>query len=82
MTQISRDRLPQREGRGFLRFRRSRNCFLGAASVFLKTIYCGGALVGYRSKTSGGPLTRLPLMSTVISTRLAIQMKGMPLFIP
>ena len=37
---------------------------------------------GYCLKTTGGPLTRLPLRSTVTSTRSAILMKGMPLFIP
>src|SRR5260370_12587109 len=37
---------------------------------------------GYSLKTSGGPLTRLPLRSTLTSTRSAILMNGMPLFIP
>ena len=37
---------------------------------------------GYCLKTTGGPLTRLPLRSTVTSTRSAILMKGIPLFIP
>jgi hypothetical protein len=36
----------------------------------------------YLLKTSGGPLTRFALKSTVTSTRLAILMKGMPLSIP
>jgi transposase InsO family protein len=36
----------------------------------------------YCLKTTGGPPTRLPLRSTVTSTRLAMRMKGMPLFIP
>ena len=33
-------------------------------------------------KTTGGPLTRFTLKSTVTSTRSAILIKGMPLFIP
>ena len=33
-------------------------------------------------KTTGGPVTRFPLRSTFTSTRLAILMNGMPLFIP
>jgi hypothetical protein len=37
---------------------------------------------GYCWKTSGGPLTLAPLRSTLTSTRSAILMKGMPLFIP
>jgi hypothetical protein len=37
---------------------------------------------GYCLKTTGGPLTRFALSATVTSTRLAILMKGMPLFIP
>ena len=37
---------------------------------------------GYCLKTTGGPLTRFPTSATVTSTRLAILMKGMPLFIP
>jgi hypothetical protein len=37
---------------------------------------------GYCLKTKGGPLTRFPFSSTVTSTRSAILMKGMPLFIP
>ena len=32
--------------------------------------------------TTGGPLTRFPLRSTVTSTRSAIVTKGIPLFIP
>ena len=36
----------------------------------------------YSLNTNGGPLTRFPLRSTVTSTRSAILMKGMPLFIP
>jgi hypothetical protein len=39
-------------------------------------------LAAYCLKTNGGPLTRFPLRSTVTSTRSAILMKGMPLFIP
>ncbi len=37
---------------------------------------------GYFFMFSGGPLTRLPTRSTSTSTRSAILMKGMPLFIP
>ena len=37
---------------------------------------------GYCVKVNAGPLTRLPVRSTVTSTRSAILMKGMPLFIP
>ena len=40
------------------------------------------SLVGYFLKTRGGPLTRLTLRSTLTSTRSAILMKGIPLFIP
>lgn len=36
----------------------------------------------YGLKTRGGPLTRFPWRSTVTSTRSAILMKGIPLFIP
>jgi len=36
----------------------------------------------YCFHTTGGPLTRFPLRSTVTSTRSAIVTKGMPLFIP
>ncbi len=36
----------------------------------------------YCLKTTGGPLTRFALRATVTSTRSAILMKGMPLFIP
>lgn len=36
----------------------------------------------YCLRTTGGPLTRFALKSTVTSTRSAILMKGMPLFIP
>ena len=36
----------------------------------------------YCLKINGGPLTRFALRSTVTSTRSAILMKGMPLFIP
>ena len=36
----------------------------------------------YCLKTNAGPLTRLPFRSTVTSTRSAILMKGIPLFIP
>ncbi len=36
----------------------------------------------YCLKTTGGPLTRFAFRATVTSTRLAILMKGMPLFIP
>jgi hypothetical protein len=42
----------------------------------------GKRLSGYCLNISGGPLTRLPLRSTVTSTRSAILMNGMPLFIP
>jgi len=45
-----------------------------ASHPFQQSSYC--------LKTTGGPLTRLPLRSTVTSTRSAIFMKGMPLFIP
>src|SRR6202040_1518050 len=38
--------------------------------------------VGYCLKTKGGPLTFFPLRATLTSTRSAILMKGMPLFIP
>jgi hypothetical protein len=41
-----------------------------------------GTLISYSLKTSGGPLTRFTLRSTVTSTRLAILTKGMLLFIP
>ena len=37
---------------------------------------------GYYFRATGGPLTRFTLRSTVTSTRSAILMKGMPLFIP
>jgi len=37
---------------------------------------------GYCVKVNAGPLTRLPVRSTLTSTRSAILMKGMPLFIP
>jgi hypothetical protein len=37
---------------------------------------------GYCLKITGDPLTRFPLRSTVTSTRSAILIKGMPLFIP
>ena len=37
---------------------------------------------GYFFVFTGGPLTRLPTRSTSTSTRSAILMKGMPLFIP
>jgi hypothetical protein len=37
---------------------------------------------GYCLKTNGGPLTRFAWRLTVTSTRSAILMKGMPLFIP
>jgi hypothetical protein len=36
----------------------------------------------YSLKTSGGPLTRLPFRSTLTSTRSAILMNGIPLFMP
>jgi hypothetical protein len=36
----------------------------------------------YWLKTNGGPLTRFTFKFTVTSTRLAILMNGMPLFIP
>ena len=39
-------------------------------------------LLDYCLKTMGGPLTRSAFKSTVTSTRSAILMKGMPLFIP
>lgn len=39
-------------------------------------------VAGYSLNTIGAPLTRFPLRSTVTSTRLAILMNGMPLFIP
>ena len=39
-------------------------------------------IADYCLKTSGGPLTRFPLRSTVTSTRSAIFMNGMPLFMP
>jgi hypothetical protein len=39
-------------------------------------------LADYRLKTNGGPPTRFALRSTVTSTRSAILMNGMPLFIP
>ncbi len=38
--------------------------------------------LGYCLRARGGPLTRFPFKSTVTSTRSAILMKGMPLFIP
>ena len=38
--------------------------------------------VGYYFRLTGGPLTRLPLRLTETSTRSAILMKGMPLFMP
>ena len=37
---------------------------------------------GYSLNTTGGPLTRFPFRSAVTSTRSAILMNGMPLFIP
>src|SRR5262249_34335237 len=37
---------------------------------------------GYCLRATGGPLTRFTLRSTVTSSRSAILMKGMPLFIP
>ena len=37
---------------------------------------------GYFFVSTGGPLTRLPTRSTSTSTRSAILMRGMPLFIP
>ena len=40
------------------------------------------ATLDYSLKTTGGPLTRFPLKSTVTSTRSAILINGMPLFIP
>ena len=40
------------------------------------------AWVGYCFRTTGGPLVRFALRATFTSTRLAILMKGMPLFIP
>ena len=45
---------------------------------------CGAKLRSqdYCLNTSGGPLTRLPLRSTITSTRSAIFTNGMPLFIP
>ena len=36
----------------------------------------------YFLSANGGPLTRFPLRATFTSTRLAILIKGMPLFIP
>jgi hypothetical protein len=36
----------------------------------------------YWVKTNGGPLTRFTLRFTVTSTRSAILMKGIPLFMP
>src|SRR5208283_2583377 len=41
-----------------------------------------GRKLPYCLKTNGGPLTRLPLRATVTSTRSAILMKGMALFMP
>lgn len=49
-----------------------------AAKRKLKT---HGAEQAHCLNTTGGPLTRFPLRSTVTSTRSAIFMKGMPLFI-
>jgi hypothetical protein len=36
----------------------------------------------YFLRSNGGPLTRFPLRLTVTSTRSAILMNGMPLFMP
>jgi hypothetical protein len=36
----------------------------------------------YFLRAMGGPLTRLTIMSTVTSTRSAILIKGIPLFMP
>ena len=38
--------------------------------------------MSYCLRATGGPLTRVALSMTVTSTRSAILMKGMPLFIP
>jgi len=49
------------------------SCYFGSG-VRRRPCYC--------FKSMGGPLTRFPLRSTSTSTRSAILMKGMPLFIP
>jgi hypothetical protein len=57
---------------------------LSLDNVAIHKIYVLGArcVACYCLKTSGGPLTRFACRSTSTSTRLAILMKGMPLFIP
>ena len=52
----------------------SRATGVAGTPSFKPDIYC--------FKTTGGPLTLLPLRSTVTSTRSAILMNGMPLFMP
>jgi hypothetical protein len=60
-----------------LRPEMSGNCTLSGRS---REPRCIGT--GYSLKTTGGPATRFPLRSVVTSTRSAILIKGMPLFIP
>jgi hypothetical protein len=57
----------------------NRNVTVRIGSVALRTHPIPRA---YCLKTSGGPLTRFTFRLTVTSTRSAIFMKGMPLFIP
>lgn len=63
-----------REGKQNSALSSSRATGVAGSPSFKSDIYC--------FKTTGGPLTLLPLRSTLTSTRSAILMNGMPLFIP
>ena len=59
------------------------NCILNWSGHVSDAVTETGVQRGcYSLNTIGGPLTRFPLRSTVTSTRSAILMNGMPLFIP